>query len=682
MAGAEAPAARGRRLAIALGLILAVLCALPGLAASSADAAALTGWLGNGAGFPQRALVLVPPPGARVSSATVHVTENGRPVHGLAVTPTTAAGPGDFGLMVLVGGSRQASPAVRSAVSGLIGLRTAQQEFGLIALGRHPSLLSPLSTDSSVLSSAAAGFGGTTPTGSDAPGAIQLALTTLAKARVALGAVVVISDGVGKLTDGAAIPTAVSGAAAAARVPIFTVGLQDPAASASSLAALRRAAPGQFVQVTPARLAAMLKEIDGVLTRGDIVRWRSIQPAGRAVNVAAHVAGVPGSVTAAYSSPASHRATVKPHRAAPRPGPAAAANTQLSPSGHLSPVPAFALGPVAAVRPAAASAASSSGSPLSTGLGEIVLVGLVGALVAAAVLLAFYRPSRRGVRARVGSFVDMQPASDEEDPFLLDEEPSKSIVHRLRTSDRWKSFELDVEIARSPHTPIYLVKRAALIAIVTTGLVTVVTGSKVLAMLPIVGCWFVLRKLIRRTADKQRETFRQSLPGYLQDLGSAIRVGRSLVGALTVVAESADEPTKSELERAITDEALGRPLEASIDAVAERMEAPDLGQVALIAALNRRSGSNVAEALDRVSEGARERQDLKREVAALTAQAKMSSAVLTGLPGVLLLGLTVVSPRYAYPLLHTTLGIAALCLGGAMCFGGWKVMKKITDVKV
>jgi tight adherence protein B len=188
--------------------------------------------------------------------------------------------------------------------------------------------------------------------------------------------------------------------------------------------------------------------------------------------------------------------------------------------------------------------------------------------------------------------------------------------------------------------------------------------------------------MMKRAANKQREKFRVTLPGYLQDLASAIRVGRSLVAALTVVAESAEEPTKSELERAITDEALGRPLDASLEAVAVRMEAPDLDQVALVAALNRRSGSNVAEALDRVSEGARERQDLKREVQALTSQAKMSSWVLTALPGVLLLMLSLVSPRYASPLFHTTAGVVLCFVGAAMVFAGWKALKKITDVRI
>jgi tight adherence protein B len=148
-----------------------------------------------------------------------------------------------------------------------------------------------------------------------------------------------------------------------------------------------------------------------------------------------------------------------------------------------------------------------------------------------------------------------------------------------------------------------------------------------------------------------------------------------------VVAANADEPVRSELERAVTDEALGRPLDESLVAVGQRMRSNDVDQVALIAGLNRRSGSNVAEALDRVADGARDRADMRREVKALTGQAKMSSWVLTSLPPLLLVMVNIISPLYAHPLFHTTLGIVLMIASTLMVIAGWKVMKKITEIK-
>ena len=307
-----------------------------------------------------------------------------------------------------------------------------------------------------------------------------------------------------------------------------------------------------------------------------------------------------------------------------------------------------------------------------------LVAGLVGLLVAVAVALLLYRPSNRAVRLRVGSFIPSTMDSDA-DPLVPAPTPRRGLLERQKF---WAPFVLSVEIAHSPRTPIYLVKRAAAIAVVLAVVAVVMAGSPFIAFVPLLGWPFALKKAMNRAAEKQREKFRETLPGYLQDLASAMRVGRSFIGAMTVVVDSAEEPTKSELGRVITDEAFGRPVDEALDAVAERLEAPDLGQIALIAALNRRSGSNVAEALDRVAEGARDRADLKREVRALTAQAKMSSMVLTALPGVLLVGLMLISPLYAHPLFHTTIGVLLLGVGAVMCFAGWKAMGKITNVNV
>jgi tight adherence protein B len=672
----------GRRLAVALGACLAILCALPGLAATAANAAPLNGWLGNGTKFPDRALVVVPPAGTKVSSSTVHVTENGTPVRALSVIPTASAAPGDFGLMVVAEQSTSMTgaslSAVLSATRGLVSLRSAGQELGVIGFASQPSVLAPLSADTTAIQNALSAPPAPAK-GTNVPGAIQLALSKLDEAHVALGAIIVVSNGVGDLAPGSPTPTSVANAAAAAHVPIFTVGLQDKAASAGSLAALHKAAPGQFLQAPPSRLPAILKAIDGIVTHGYVVRWHSALRPGQTANVAARVDGTSGSLALSYQAPAATAAAAPAHKPASRP-----LSVPTTPAGQLSPTPGFAVARSATPASPTAAPSSAAAAPVSfwsSAASTPVIAALVGLLVAIAVALALYRPSQRAVRVRVGSYVPVIVEQDE-DPLGLSQTPSKSIVNRFESSDRWKAFALDVDIAQSKHAPIDLVKRSAGIGLVLTVLVAFISGSTLLAFVPLLGWPFALRKLMARAALKQRDKFRETLPGYLQDLASAMRVGRSFIGAMTVVAESAEEPTKTELSAVIADESLGLPLEEALENVAKRMEAPDLDQIALIAALNRRSGSNVAEALDRVSEGARERADLKREVKALTAQAKMSSWVLTALPGVLLAGLMLISPVYAHPLFHTTLGVVLLGVGGAMCYAGWKAMKKITDVKV
>lgn len=656
---------------------------MPGVGTAAASTGSLTGWLSSGASFPERALVLVPPSGANVTAATVHVTENGKPVHGVTVTPSATAGPGDFGLEMLIDqGASMKGAGLRAAISGtraLAGLRTAQQELGVIGFAHRANVLAPLSTDTTKVEQALSSSP-STGSGANAPAAIQLALSELRRARVALGAIVVVSDGVGELAPGTAgagsiqsqaASATVQSEAASAQVPIFTVGLKDQAATATSLSALAKAAPGQFLTTPSSGLSVVLKEIDSRVTGGDVVRWRSASRPGQTVTVGARVNGTPGLVSASYIVAGAPARAAGRRRALSHPA------RRPRSASRLSAIPSFALPrPGVGLSPAPATAAPASfwSSPAATP----AVAGLVGLILALALAPLLYRPSKRDVRVRVGSF-NPATAGVESDSLLSPAAPKQSMLERTRW---WPPFLLDVEIAHSPHSAVYLVKRAAVIAVVLAVVIVLASGSTLLALVALLGWPFALRQAMKRKAGKAREKFRETLPGYLQDLASAMRVGRSFIGAMTVVADSAEEPTKSELERVVTDEALGRNVDEALEAVARRMDAPDLDQIALIAALNRRSGSNVAEALDRVAEGARERADLKREVKALTAQAKMSSLVLTSLPGVLLLGLMLISPLYAHPLFHTTLGIALLGVGACMVFAGWKVMQKITNVKV
>ena len=111
------------------------------------------------------------------------------------------------------------------------------------------------------------------------------------------------------------------------------------------------------------------------------------------------------------------------------------------------------------------------------------------------------------------------------------------------------------------------------------------------------------------------------------------------------------------------------------------MKSEDMEQVALVARLHRRSGSSVAEALDHVAEGARERSELTRELKSLTGQARLSSRILTGLPVVLFLAMTLIEPSYMRPVTHTTAGIMVLGFCGFMVLMGWLAMKRIVNVE-
>jgi tight adherence protein B len=112
------------------------------------------------------------------------------------------------------------------------------------------------------------------------------------------------------------------------------------------------------------------------------------------------------------------------------------------------------------------------------------------------------------------------------------------------------------------------------------------------------------------------------------------------------------------------------------------MASKDFEQVALVAALQRETGGNTAEVLDRVTDTVRDRVALQRMIKTLTAQGRMSRWVVSGLPVVLLAAITAINPDDMRPLYVEPIGRGLLVVAGLMVLSGSLVIKRIVDIKV
>jgi tight adherence protein B len=124
------------------------------------------------------------------------------------------------------------------------------------------------------------------------------------------------------------------------------------------------------------------------------------------------------------------------------------------------------------------------------------------------------------------------------------------------------------------------------------------------------------------------------------------------------------------------------PLQDALDEVARRMDNRDLEQVSLVAALQRETGGNTAEVLDRVTDTIRERFELRRLVKTLTAQGRMSRWIVSALPVVLLSVITLINPGYMEPLYTESLGRVLLVGAGLFIVAGSIVIGRIVNIKV
>jgi tight adherence protein B len=139
---------------------------------------------------------------------------------------------------------------------------------------------------------------------------------------------------------------------------------------------------------------------------------------------------------------------------------------------------------------------------------------------------------------------------------------------------------------------------------------------------------------------------------------------------------------KSEMQQVVADEQRGVPIQNSLGIVAERMASRDVEQLALVAQLQREAGGDAAEVVDRVAETVRERFDLRRLIATLTMQGRMSRWIVSALPIVIVIAVTLENPHYFHPLVGNLGGRIILGFAAAWAVAGSFVIKKIVEIEV
>jgi tight adherence protein B len=583
---------------------------------------------------------------AGLTPGSVHITENGQSVAADEVESLSNGARGDLGVELVIDRSPSMTGApsqdALQAARSLAAHRSGNQDLGIVTFDSAAAVDLPLTADPGAITHALQQLPPIGP-GTHILPALSLAIRQLAASRVAAGAVILLSDGADRESMQQLTAASVAAQARAAHIQIFTVGLRDKYYTPASMRQLAQIGGGEFTEsIGGAQLRQIFAGIESKLTSSWLVRYRSTQPPGRRVSVVVRIDGVPNPFTLTYVT---------------APAPRAAARTTTAVVGHSH---------------------SFWASHLVLELAAALCAAL---LIIPIVLLLHQRSAPRSVSERVIGFVS-DPAPEQSSLPSLADAAARRTRATFSGSSWWPAFAESVDIGMIPHTPERVILYTAAGACITALAMFLLVGSLLAALLPLVVAPFALRTYVQVRVKRQRSRFSDLLPAHLEEVAVSIRAGRSLVDALNLVAGDADEPVHREFERALRDENLGRTLEDTLQVIAARMTSESIEQVAVVAAMHRRTGSSVSEALDRVAEGARERADIQRELRTLTAQGRLARWILTFMPPVILVAMGLISPRYVQPLLHTAGGIACLGISAVMVIAGSLVMKRIVNIEV
>lgn len=254
------------------------------------------------------------------------------------------------------------------------------------------------------------------------------------------------------------------------------------------------------------------------------------------------------------------------------------------------------------------------------------------------------------------------------------------IVLRRRGWVPFSAVELEtagVAASASAVVAAILVLSASLLVSTTVLTGSVVTGLLVGLAVPVVGKLVLVAK-----ASRRRAAFAGQLQDSLQLVAAALRSGQSMARALDSVAREAPAPMSTEMARVVNENRLGRDLVVAMEGTADRMQNDDFHWIAEAVSIQRQSGGNLNEVLDRVGETLRERAAIRDKVKSLAAEGVFSAMVIMALPVFVMLLYVVTNRTYASILFTTRTGAIAMGIGLILYAMGGLWMRSIVKVKI
>lgn len=318
-----------------------------------------------------------------------------------------------------------------------------------------------------------------------------------------------------------------------------------------------------------------------------------------------------------------------------------------------------------------------------------MLIGIVGAvlLVGGGVLLVGFglRQSQRTGVDRLRAAIDAEVASDSRELSVLaqawaamtaaTERAGKggSVLAWLGTAlERagWPLRPAEFGVAVAGATILAALVGSVALGGIAAGLLT----GLVVAVVPVV--------VLRRQARVLSEKADSQLPDVLGQLAASLRSGHSLNQAIEAASEQVAAPLGPQFARVIAETRVGRSLDDALLAMAERVGSNDLRWTVRAMMIQARTGGRLSDVLDVLAEFMRDREEVRREVRALTADGRMSAWILGLLPFFILGALLLTSRDYLTPLVTEPLGFVMIGVAVVLMAVGMVWIRKIVRVEV
>jgi tight adherence protein B len=186
--------------------------------------------------------------------------------------------------------------------------------------------------------------------------------------------------------------------------------------------------------------------------------------------------------------------------------------------------------------------------------------------------------------------------------------------------------------------------------------------------------------LLQKRKQRSRR-FAEQLSEAIDLMSRGLRAGQALPAAIETVAQECDDPLRGEFRRAADEQSFGLPFREAMLNLSRRVPVPDLQFLVTAILVQKETGGNLAQILDKASHVIRERVRVAGQMRIRTAQGRLTGWLLVGLPFVLFIGMNLLHPGYGKVLFDDPLGQKMVIYASMAMIVGVLVIRRIVNVK-
>lgn len=202
-----------------------------------------------------------------------------------------------------------------------------------------------------------------------------------------------------------------------------------------------------------------------------------------------------------------------------------------------------------------------------------------------------------------------------------------------------------------------------------------------LGWLPGLALGFVPYLYLLQKRKRRSRRFTELLPEAIDLMSRGLRAGQALPATIETIAKECDDPLRAEFRRAADEQSFGLPFREAMLNLSRRMPVPDLQFLVTAILVQKETGGNLAQILDKTSHVLRERVRAAGQMRIRTAQGRITGGILIGLPFAIFFAMNFVNPGYGKVLFDNPTGQLFVTIAAIAMMVGIFAIRRIVNVR-